>query len=314
MGDLMRKRLLIVRVVLLLVAGALGAVGVEARRFGEPGGEPTRPVTGVTGQRQAIELEVDEDGRPRAFHTMLYLNCSDGDEWDITWSRGDAGPVPFERRGDRLHVRETSSRDYGEGVAGRGSATMHAHATGRGMEGWMRAVWRFTRRGREYLVCDSGSLPFAMGPRASRRLERVRRSAEPWSLYPADAEPAAPRSWPHARFVARVDRACMRTSRARPANQGFARYVRWHAQQWAALAGLGIPPAKRPAHARWLRNFRRRVLLEGIQLDAQRRGDLDAAARLSAQVATLKAEGNVDGLRFGLSACTSNGPTGAPKS
>ena len=310
----MRRRLWIVRLALLLAAGTLGAVGVEARRSDEPAFADLRPIAGVTGQRQAIEFEVDADGRPHVFATLVYLNCSDGSEWDVSWSPADGAPVPFEWRGDRLHVRETSSRDYGKGVTGRGATTMHAIGSRRGMEGRMRAVWRFTRRGREYLVCDSGFVPFAVGSAASRRLDRMRRSAEPWTLYPEDAEPAAPRSWPHLRFLARVDRTCMRTWRERPVNGGFESYVRWHAEQWAALARLGRPPERRPAHARWLRNFWRRVLLEGTQLEAQRRGDLDAAARASAEVSKLKAEGNVHGLRFGLVTCTSNGPTGAPTS
>jgi len=313
MGEVMRRYVWIVRVGFLLIAGGLGAVAVEARRS-EEGGQGLESVAGVTGQRQAIEFEQDGDGRPRAFHTRLYMSCSDGDEEDVTWSPRDGAPVPFELSGNRLRVREEGAWEYDGGIAATGVTTMDARAGRPGVGGRMRAVWRFTRGGREYLVCDSGFVPFAVGPSASRRLERIPRSAEPWSLYPADAEPAAPRSWPHAGFLARVDRTCMRTWQLRPVDGGFEDYVRWHAGQWTALKRLGRPPDRRPAHARWLHNFKRRVLLEGVQLEALRRDDLDAAARAAAEVDALKAEGNLYGLRLGLVSCTSNGPSGAPAS
>jgi hypothetical protein len=296
-----RKQVWIVRLVLLLVAGGLGAVAVEAHRTDDPG-DP-RTVEGLTGQRQAIEFEVNGDDEPRAFHTKLYLHCSGGDEWYLGWSPRDGAPVPFDWRDDRLRVREESRRHYEDGSSGTGVTTMNARALTRGVEGRIRAVWRFERPGGS-TICDSGFVPFAVGPGASRRLDGIPRSAEPWSLYPDDAEPAVPRSRTQARFLARLDRTCMRTSRARPVD---------HAAHWAA-ARLGRPPRERAAHARWLGNFRLRVLVEEARLEALRRGDPAAAARRSAESAILEAHGNLDGLRLGLVTCTSNGPTGAPRS
>lgn len=63
---------------------------------------------------------------------------------------------------------------------------------------------------------------------------------------------------------------------------------------------------------RWLGNFDRRVELERRQLDLIRRGDLGAAASLAARIPTLEAQGDADGIAFGLRACVSDGPAGAP--
>jgi hypothetical protein len=312
MGDLMRRRLWIARVVFLVAAAGLMVAAIDARQDYEDG--PTRSVAGITGQRQAIHFDLDDDGRARSFTTVLYHHCSNGYEWDSSWYPSHDGPVPFEWRGDRLEVREPSESHSDDGSSGRGVATMTARETRTGIEGRMRSVWRFEIQGDEYAVCDTGFVPFAAGPGAEQRVGRIEPDAEPWSAYPPPVGAATQLSTAQRVFAARVDRVCLRAWRERPVGRWFGAYVRWHAGELAALRRLGRPADGWLSYGRWLANFERRVGLERRQVAALRDGDLRAAARLSVTIATLKAAGNVEGLGFGLRACTSNGPTGAPRS
>jgi hypothetical protein len=303
----------IVRVGLLLAAAGLMVAAIDARQDLESERDETRAVSGVTGQRQGIVFDLDEDGRALVFHTTLYHHCSGGDEWETSWSPADGAPVPFEQRGVSLRVREAAERDYGDEGTGRGVATMVARVTRRGVEGRMRSVWRFRRQGEEYAVCDTGFVPFVAGPAARLRVGRMEPVAEPWSVYPEPLEYRPLISPTQRLFASHVDWVCLQTSNRRPAGGGFGAYVRWHADQLAALRRLGRPPEGWVSHGRWLANFERRVELERRELAALRRGDFGAAARMAVTIATLKAEGNLAGLGFGLRRCTSNGPTGAPK-
>lgn len=107
----------------------------------------------------------------------------------------------------------------------------------------MRSVWRFERHGAEYMVCDSGCVPFVAGPGAEARLARVTPVGRPWTLYPAGPEHRRPRSVAQRRFVERVDDTCGRISaelqaavrRARRGGWNYWReqraYVRGHARR-----------------------------------------------------------------------------------
>ena len=142
-------------------------------------------------------------------------------------------------------------------------------------------------------------MPFATGPHAESRLERVARFTQPITLYPNTPEARRPASFAQRRFLLRVDRACGRLV------QGG---------QLAALRHLGQPPEAGSTYRRWLRNLDRRIDLEGRQLQLWQRRDFAGAASLAARIATLRAQGNAAGIAFGLRSCTSEGPTGAPKS
>jgi hypothetical protein len=303
---------------LLLLGGAIQL------RLDAQAGETER-LFGLTGQRQAIEFRVDEDGRPLSFETELYNHCP-ADEWRVRWSPSDGAPVPFRISADRLSVREEGQTVYDRGRTGSGAITMRARLTADGVEGHIRSVWRFARDGEEYAVCETGYVPFAVGERARERLEQMPRAGEPWSLYPDEAEVTAPRSVD--RFAEYVDAVCgstyrrlqealsrrRRSLRRHPDKARLLgrQYFRLHVAQLRAILRLGPPPAALETYEPWLRNFSGRLYVERDQTLAWERGDHDAAARLAARYAVMKARGNALGLRLGLDTCTSNGPTGAP--
>jgi hypothetical protein len=303
-------------------------VGAIYARRGEDSAAGHR-IAGLTGQRQGIEFRLDARGRAHAFATKIFTQCAGAPERPGTWSPADNEPVPFTWHGQQLTVREASTFVYGDGVTGVARNALQANTAHGFIEGSMRSVWRFARDGREYVVCDSGYVPFTAGDSFSDRLPRVRPVRQPWTLYPA--RPAEPRWLSPWRwlFARRVDRTCVRTardlegaydeaaSRLHDAPDGLVRaravYVRGHADQVAALIRLGDAPADRSTYGAWLANFKRRVTLERRQLELMRRHDLAGAAALAAHLATLKARGNAAGIAFGLRECTSNGPVGAPK-
>jgi hypothetical protein len=169
-------------------------------------------------------------------------------------------------------------------------------------------------------------VPFATGEGAASRVARVARARDPVALYPTAPQARRPGSFRQVWFVLGVDETCRRTDRELRETIRRARrreradwgaqpaYVRGHAAQLAALRALGRPPEAEAIYDRWLGNFDRRVELERRQLDLIRRGDLAAAASLAARISALKAQGDATGIAFGLRACASYGPAGAPSS
>ncbi|MEA2418098.1 MAG: hypothetical protein QOE60_304, partial [Thermoleophilaceae bacterium] len=316
----MRRTVWTIRTAFLLVSAGLLVAAVQIRRDSET--TELGRLDGITGQRQAISFRVRDDGRPQAFSTVLFSQCPNVRDYRTSWTPSDGARVPFRWRGDRLSARERSSFEYANGTRGFALTTMTAHAGQGRVDGFMRSVWRFERQGREYMVCDSGYVPFATGARAGSRLSRVALVRAPVTLYPAAPErlPASLRRLTFARWV---DATCGSSYRALIRGERRARrlagdrwrvrraYVRGHAGQLAALLRLGRPPEAEATYARWLRGFAGRVELERRQLGLLQRGDLDRAASLAARLATLKALGNAAGIAFGLRACTSDGPVGA---
>jgi hypothetical protein len=302
-----------IRVAFLLVSALLLVAAVQVRRDSEATVPELARLSGVTGQRQPISFQVNHDGQPEAFATTLWSQCP-GDEYRTNWAPADGAPVRFRWTGRWMTVREESSFTYEDGVHGSVVSGMTAEARNGRIEGFARSVWRFERDGTEYMACDSGFVPFAAGPHAGSRVERMAEVRDPVTLYPIAPKRPRPESFAQARFVLRTDATCLRAywpvRRARTRRA----YVRAHAAQLAALLRLGQPPEARSIYRRWLRNFDIRIDLERRQLRLQRRGDLAAAASLAARIATLKAQGNAAGIAFGLRSCTANGPTGAPKS
>jgi hypothetical protein len=316
-----------IRIAFVLVSAALLVAAVQARRDSEePGGGDLARLAGVTGQRQEISFRVDQGGRPQALATLLWAQCPGVREQRTAWTPADGVPVAFVWHGDWLRVSEDKSFAYANGVRGVSTVTMTAHADGKSIDGFMRSRWRFERNGREYTACDSGYVPFAAGPDAESRLARIAQAREPVTLYPTTPERRRPGSLEQLRFLLDVDHTCTRTywalreAERRATHQpgghwrAMRAYVRAHAAQLAALRRLGQPPETEDTYLRWLRNFDRRVALERHQLSLLRWYHLDRAAKLQARIATLKARGNATGLAFGMRACPSIGPTGAPKS
>jgi hypothetical protein len=88
---------------LLLLAAVLAAVLIG--RGGGPG-EPVATKFGATTQGREFKLGLDEDGRPAAFATSIGAICPRGTLIEMPWDLGPGDNVPFQRRGDRLRVRE----------------------------------------------------------------------------------------------------------------------------------------------------------------------------------------------------------------
>jgi hypothetical protein len=316
------------RIGFLLLSGVLLFAAVQVRRDAEAEGDGPRGtrLTGVTGQRQTISVEVDELGRPRFLTTRIWTQCPGWPEQRLDWAPMVGVLASILWAHDSLRIREDKSFTYDNGDRGFASATLDGRSVGGRIEGSMRSVWRFERHGAEYMVCDSGYVPFVAGAGAEARLARVTPVRRPWTLYPAGPEHRRPRSLAQLGFVTRVDDTCGRTyadlreatRRARRRGGDYWRveraYVRAREAQLRALLRLGDPPGNKAVYRRWIGNVDMRVELEHRQLDLISRGDLAAGASLEARLATLKARGNAAGLAFALKACTSNGPFGAPKS
>lgn len=318
---------LLVRIGFLLLSALLLVAALQVRRDAdaESAGPQGEALTGMTGQRQTITFGVDERGRPRFLTTRIWAQCPGTQEYPTDWTPRDA-VVPFRRQGEWLFVQTDGSFTDANGARRFATTTMTAHVRQGRVEGFVRAVWHFERDGRASTACDSGYVPFATGEGAASRLARVTRVPDPVALYPTAPQARRPRSFRQVWFVLGVDETCRRTDRELRETVRRARrreradwgaqpaYVRGHAAQLAALRALGRPPEAEAIYDRWLGNFDRRVTLERRQLDLIRRGDLAAAASLAARISALKAQGDAAGIAFGLRACASDGPVGAPSS
>jgi len=147
--GLRMARLAIVPLVALLV----GALLLVAR--GEASGEPVSTKLGATTQGREFKLGVDAKGRPAAFSTALAALCPTGRFVEVPWDPTDGDPVPFERDGDRLRVREVGE-DYELALEG----TVDGHG---GMRGRMSLVVHVTPRTKPAYDCKSRSLRFFAG-------------------------------------------------------------------------------------------------------------------------------------------------------
>jgi hypothetical protein len=320
------RLVLLVRIGFLLLSAVLLVAALQVRRDAdaESASPQIERLSGMTGQRQAIAFSVDHRGRPRFPTTRIWAKCPGNQEYPTDWAPTD-GAVQFRRQGERLFVREDGTFADANGWRNF-AASMTAHVRQARVEGFVRAVWRFERDGHAYTACDSGYVPFATGEGAASRLARVARARDPVALYPTAPQARRPGSFRQVWFVLGVDETCRRTDRELRETIRRARrreradwgaqpaYVRGHAAQLAALRALGRPPEAEAIYDRWLGNFDRRVELERRQLDLIGRGDLAAAASLAARISALKAQGDATGIAFGLRACASYGPAGAPSS
>jgi hypothetical protein len=70
------RKLWTARALFVLAAAALAAVVVEERREQVADDESLHRIFAPADTRNAVDLQVDGDARPRAFSTTLYLNWS----------------------------------------------------------------------------------------------------------------------------------------------------------------------------------------------------------------------------------------------
>jgi hypothetical protein len=152
-----RRALLIFRLVFYPAAIALAVVLLTAR-----GGDAEAEVVsrwGVTDQDEAMHFELDGRGRAERFQTSVTAWCPDGGSFPMTWFPGDGAPVPFEQRGDRLHVREPGRKRYDDGSIAEWVLTMDARIGDDRVTGTMDVHVRY----------DSGYECSASGVRFSAR-------------------------------------------------------------------------------------------------------------------------------------------------
>jgi hypothetical protein len=135
---------------LALLAGAVLLVG-----RGDAAGEPVSTKLGATTQGREFELGVDAKGRPAAFSTALAALCPTGRFVEVPWDPTDGDPVPFERDGDRVRVRE-EGEDYELELDG----TVDENG---GMRGRMWLVVHVTPRTKPAYDCTSRNLRFFAG-------------------------------------------------------------------------------------------------------------------------------------------------------
>lgn len=148
---------------------ALGAAVLLLLHARHDGGtrQANAVLSGRTAQGESIALELD-GSKPLGLLTMLHTRCPSGERRDVGWSPWDGNPVPFERDGGRLRVRETADRSYADGQTGHTVVTLDASVAAERASGTMRAIESFARGGVPTVTCDSGPIRFTAGHR--RRL------------------------------------------------------------------------------------------------------------------------------------------------
>ena len=131
---------------------ALLAAAVLAMR--QPDDLATNTISGRTSQGNAFEIATRTNGSVVGFATLIRTRCSAGDTQHVSWSPGDGAPVPFERRGDRLRVREEWER-WSEGYEERGWAVLEGKVAddGRSVTGTIDVEQTFTRGDNWWSTC-----------------------------------------------------------------------------------------------------------------------------------------------------------------
>jgi hypothetical protein len=148
--GLQMARLVIVALVALLVGVVLLVLAHD-----DAAGEPVATKLGATTQGRQFELGVDAKGRPAHFATEIVAQCPTGRSVSVPWDPTDGDPVPFERDGDRVRVRE-EGQDYELEMDG----TVDAKG---GMRGRLSLVVHVTPRTKPAYDCASKNLRFFAG-------------------------------------------------------------------------------------------------------------------------------------------------------
>ena len=120
-------------------------------------------LSGETSQDEFFNMETHSGGGVSSFQTHLRARCSNGDStWQVSWTPADGQPVPFERDGERLRVRETWERELGDGTIEKGWAAIDARVAGdgRSASGAMDTRIRFALDGHEYATCWAWNVRF----------------------------------------------------------------------------------------------------------------------------------------------------------
>jgi hypothetical protein len=109
--------------------------------------EPPREETwhGRTAQGRSVTVYV-VDGRPGRIRTSAIVTCPSNRY--VQWING---PLP---------VRESWTRDYGNGWVGQGTSTLRLRSEDDAVSGTLGSIQRIAGPGRPYR-CDSGSVSFS---------------------------------------------------------------------------------------------------------------------------------------------------------
>lgn len=122
-----RRIRLVVRVVLYGTLALIGFVLWSAR----PGEKLA--IAGETSQGEHFDLQTFDDGGVHAFQTYVVTRCDEeGETREISWFPADGDPVPFERDGDALRVREEWHHEHEDGWSEDGWARLDGRVAGDG--------------------------------------------------------------------------------------------------------------------------------------------------------------------------------------
>jgi hypothetical protein len=306
-GD--RRRIVVLCCILAVVA--IAAPIVWATRHHTP------DLTGATDQGHAIRLALNDRGKLIGVETRIDARCRGGHRWGTTW-RPVRGWALFKQRGARIRVRELLVAEDGDGRTRWVLGRLVGRVRDGYAEGTVRLVARFWEGSRQMQACESKRRRWTAGIAATRRLAAMppARALGPGGYYPSPPSLAGPVSPEREHFVKATDQTCAHTAPVHDApltltpgsllqNRVF---VLEHAAQLRALERLGKPTDGVALHRRWLAYFRLRVLLEIRQQRLAEAGRFQEAAAVNERLPRLKMRQNDVGMRFGLTACTANGP------
>jgi hypothetical protein len=91
----------------ILPLAAVLALVLLLGRGDDAAGKPVTTKRGVTTQGREFKLGVDSKGRPSAFSTQIVALCPNGNMVGMPWDPSAADGIPFDRKGDKLHVHES---------------------------------------------------------------------------------------------------------------------------------------------------------------------------------------------------------------
>ena len=155
-----RRIRLVVRVVLYGTLALIGAA-LWAARPGEK-----LALAGETSQGEHFDLQTFEDGGVHAFQTYVVARCDrGGGTREISWVPADGDPVPFDRDGERLRVREEWRHEHDDGWSEEGWATLDGRVAedGRSAGGVIDAATTFEHQAGRRFECRASGVRFRAG-------------------------------------------------------------------------------------------------------------------------------------------------------
>jgi hypothetical protein len=305
MSEPRRLRPRQVGLALLLGLALAVAVIVRVESNESAAGRALETIAGITASGDRIELRLDGHGHVASFDTHVRTWCRGGERWSTHWYPGEGAPVHFKERGRYVTTVER------QGPPRQLAGTFEARLGHRRASGNLRMVARFYRGSRQVQACDSGWVPWAVGPRARQRMAFVATPRYLGAYYPAVPSLARHVSAKRRRFIERVDRACMREMVA-PGGWTWHAYARARRRELRAIRRLGPAPQRARLYRHWGAEIARQVALERRVTTLLRRRDVRSARMLWRRVGRLITAANDIGQRFGLTVCTAFGPDRTP--